>query len=319
MFNLPKVERAQFYLEAAFKSSQAAARGKTIRNKNKRERKKKTETYKISVFSKSLKKPLLRIKAMFPNLAQLDIFYKELFETTIDKEKFGKAMASLSWVIEKISKLEREYVKKILAEEHITPIDKYKKDFFGRAASVTKKIGKHLLFLDKVRKRLRTFPSIKTKMPTLCICGLPNVGKSTLLSKLTTAKPKIEPYAFTTKTLMLGYLNNLQIIDAPGTFKELLQKMNWIEKQSYLAIKYLSNILIYVFDISETCGFVIEDQLILFRNLKKKFPRKKIIIYFSKNDMIPKEKLNEFVKKHDFSNAFFDVNDMKKYMVKLLE
>ncbi len=54
------------------------------------------------------------------------------------------------------------------------------------------------------------------------IVGLPNVGKSTLLSKLTSAHPKIADYPFTTKNPQLGVMAdkkrdwNLVIADIPG-------------------------------------------------------------------------------------------------------
>jgi len=38
---------------------------------------------------------------------------------------------------------------------------------------------------------MKGFPSIKTNLPTIAIAGFPNVGKTTLLSKITDAKPKI--------------------------------------------------------------------------------------------------------------------------------
>jgi GTP-binding protein len=53
------------------------------------------------------------------------------------------------------------------------------------------------------------------------LVGFPNAGKSTLLSAITAAKPKIANYAFTTLTPQLGmveYRNNLSfcIADLPG-------------------------------------------------------------------------------------------------------
>ena len=39
----------------------------------------------------------------------------------------------------------------------------------------------------------------------VALFGFPNVGKSTLLSKLTPSKPKIANYSFTTKRINMGY------------------------------------------------------------------------------------------------------------------
>ncbi len=53
------------------------------------------------------------------------------------------------------------------------------------------------------------------------LVGLPNAGKSTLLSRLTRARPKIAPYPFTTKLPQLGLLElpdfrRLVLADLPG-------------------------------------------------------------------------------------------------------
>ncbi len=50
-------------------------------------------------------------------------------------------------------------------------------------------------------------PSIDPAGRSLLLCGYPNVGKSSLMNKLTRADVEVQPYAFTTKALYVGHLD----------------------------------------------------------------------------------------------------------------
>ena len=81
----------------------------------------------------------------------------------------------------------------------------------------------------------------------LAIIGLPNAGKSTLISQLTNSKAKIGDYEFTTITPNLGILNNsnfkLTICDLPGLIKGASEGVGMGKK----VLKHLRNTKIIVY------------------------------------------------------------------------
>jgi ribosome-interacting GTPase 1 len=63
----------------------------------------------------------------------------------------------------------------------------------------------------------------------VCILGLTQTGKSTLLSRLTNARPKISSYPFTTKKPQIGTLDyqgvKIQLIEIPSTFQPMFKSI----------------------------------------------------------------------------------------------
>ncbi len=180
--------------------------------------------------------------------------------------------------------------------EHIIGL---RTEFYGRISSVVKQIKDQLKYLEEARKVLKSFPTIKTSVPTVVIAGCPNVGKSTLLKALTGAKPKIASYPFTTQQLMLGYYKNeakIQFIDTPGLLDRPLEKRNSIELHAILALKFLAKSLIFVIDPTEACGYSVKEQLSLLKSIKKNFEIE-IIVAVNKIDTVEAQQTNEDIKK----------------------
>lgn len=136
------------------------------------------------------------------------------------------------------------------------------------------------------------------------LVGFPNVGKSTILSKLTRARPKIANYHFTTLSPNLGicdyYDNPFVIADIPGLIEGASEGAG-------LGIEFLRHIertrmLVHVVDISGVEGRdPYEDYLKINKELKnysKELSKLKQIVVANKMDSFDaEERLKEFRQK----------------------
>lgn len=66
-------------------------------------------------------------------------------------------------------------------------------------------------------------PVVDLETPTLCLVGAPNVGKSSLVRILSTGKPEVCNYPFTTRGILMGHIvlnyQHFQVTDTPGLLK----------------------------------------------------------------------------------------------------
>ena len=161
--------------------------------------------------------------------------------------------------------------------------------FFPRMCTVIKKLNPSFGYLEEVRKHLARLPSIDPSTRTLIITGFPNVGKSSLMNNLTNAKVDVQPYPFTTQSLFVGHTMYKyvpwQILDTPGVLDHPLEQRNTIEMQAITALAHLNACILFVIDISETCGYFIEQQIALFHSIKPLFKSKPMVVVLSKMDL----------------------------------
>jgi nucleolar GTP-binding protein len=290
-----KVESAQKIIDAAFsKASKINVKKGKGAGADEIHRARRAEAAKLDAVNEVIHIALQRIIKDFPGLDNLTEFYSELLRVSLDFDKLKKALGAVNWADKKAKSLVIYQKGQIFEARSVIGVSKNRKAYLGRISSVLKQIDPELDYLEQCRRIIKEFPVIK-QMPTVCIAGFPNVGKSTLLGKITTSKPEIKNYAFTTKTLNMGYIKDekkeIQVIDTPGTLARE-EKMNNIEKQAYLAIKYQADLIVYVFDPTDT--YPLEDQEALFEIMKKY--RKPIIIYLSKTDLASQMQIKRFDK-----------------------
>jgi len=160
------------------------------------------------------------------------------------------------------------------------------------------------------------------------IVGMPNAGKSSLLSVLTKAKPKIANYPFTTINPSLGVASyndkEITIADIPGLIEGAHEGIG-------LGDKFLRHIercksLVHLIDITE--NDILENYLKIRKELSKysnNLIKKSEIIIFNKIDVIEtneiNEKINYFkkkIKKNIYKISVIQnkgLSDLKKILV----
>lgn len=182
----------------------------------------------------------------------------------------------------------RDYVRLLKYGDSLYRCKQLKRAALGRMATIMKKQTQNLSYLEQVRQHLSRLPAIDPNTRTLLICGFPNVGKSSFLNKVTRADVDVQPYAFTTKSLFVGHTDyqylRWQVIDTPGILDHSLQDRNIIEMQSITALAHLRACILYIMDVSEQCGYGIEDQFKLFNDIKPLFANKPILVVVNKTD-----------------------------------
>jgi len=305
-----KIEKPEVYMKKAINR----ARKIKIKAKDPEKKIKIRVLEEMRTAKDSIYEDLSKIEKTFPNINQLAEFYKELIEIKIGIKKLKETLGRINWTKNKAAQLHNDYRNRIRFSKNNQKAERNKREFYGRMSSLIRKIGKELKYLEEARKAVKEIPNIKTKIKTVCITGFPNVGKSTLLKKLTKANVEIKPYAFTTKDIMMGYIEKeLQVIDTPGTLNRY-NKMNDVERIAHIAMKHLGETIIYVFDLTESCGYTIKQQGELLEKIEKTY-KKEIVIYLSKRDMLKHEKILMFRIAHNKYKIFDRVDKLKEFLI----
>ena len=294
--NLKYLEKPDKLLDIAFSQGRKAG-AKYPRQKRPFYTAKGKEIAKIDVSGDYLEKALMTVVHDFPSVDKLDPFYRDLVRSVIDVDETRQALSKISGVAKIIKKQKIQHIVRLKEMRYEPGGERKSKDisrsYFGRISSLIKSLKNPIDRYDEAAKRMRELPSIKVGEEVIIFAGFPNVGKSTLLKKVTGSNVKVASYPFTTQGLNVGYIEKkhikIQIIDTPGLLDRPLHERNKIEMKAISALQYLDGTVVFIVDPQED----LEKQRGLFDELKKLFTRQTFLIVLNKTDLANEEQIKE--------------------------
>ena len=83
------------------------------------------------------------------------------------------------------------------------------------------------------------------------------------------------------------------MIDTPGILDHPLEERNTIEMTAITALAHIQAAILYFFDLSETCGYTLAQQVSLFKSIKPMFRNRPLLVLLNKADLRRSDDLSE--------------------------
>jgi nucleolar GTP-binding protein len=287
MFELPTVLTAKEVLDKALGR---AAKATVAKGRTRAERSRNLAVARVQIAGQTIESTLRRIVKGFPSLDRLPPFYRDLVDILVDRNHLKKHLGAVDWAANKAGEFAREYARRI-GRGPLGDLVKLRRQATGRLASVVDQVSSDLDALVAARIALRRLPAVDPEAPTIVVAGYPNVGKSALVRAVSTGTPKVADYPFTTQGVTVGHFERddlrYQILDTPGLLDRPMERRNRIEKQAIAALAHLAQVVLFLLDPTETCGYPLEEQLRLLESVRATFPGTPIVVMDNKADLGP--------------------------------
>jgi len=245
---------------------------------------------------------LSRILDDFPRIDEIHPFYGQLMDVIYKKDLYKVALGQVNRVRGACDRAVSEYVRMMKYADSQFKCKCLKTACFGKIGTYMKKLRDPLKYLEECRKHMSRLPQINPTTRSLLICGYPNVGKSSFMNQISEANVEVESYAFTTKDIYVGHFDyqclRWQVLDTPGLLdRENRRDYSVAENQAILALAHIQATILFVLDISETCGFKLPQQVELFHKVKELFSNKPVLVVLNKADIRRSNDLTDDEKK----------------------
>lgn len=292
-FNTPYIYTAE-ELESYFLGVYRSVEAKSPSVEPGLERLRRLEAARIRRSSRALENALKDMAYSMPFLSDIHIFYRELINIIIGEINYKHALAKIGHATKAVRAISREATFALRTAYTNQQIYKIRKSYIGRILDLIYNMKNELNLLKKISIYLKKLPDIDPELFTIVISGAPNVGKSSLVGCMSTAKPKVAEYPFTTKQIHVGHIvlrgDKVQVIDTPGLLDRPLEEMNHIERQAVLALRHLAKAVVFVVDPTLHSGYDLNIQIKIYNNIKNNF-NFPIIPILNKIDLASEEEI----------------------------
>ena len=284
---IPTVLLPQEIVDKAFrKASKMAA---LVEDPDKYHRVRKQMNRMVQSSSDTIATTLLDWVDRWPSLNALSPFDQALIDASVGADDYRKNLGGIQWGAEQVRRIAGRIQSEMLRIREIAGFHESRRSAYGRFASVLNQLEPQLEWLNKARDRLRELPSIDSANPCIVVAGAPNVGKSALITALSSGEPEVAAYPFTTKRLHLGHFTHrrrkYQMVDTPGLLDRPNIERNAIEMQAIAALENVGDVVLFLIDPSESGGTPLDEQLSLLDEVKGLISARRFILVRSKADI----------------------------------
>jgi nucleolar GTP-binding protein len=222
-------------------------------------------------------------------------FHRELVSISVPLDRLERGRARIEGAVAIVRDLKRAHAARAMRSAS-GDAKRARVAFYGRLASLLRGLRKDLADLRAARVVMKRAEFIDPSSAAVVIAGFPNTGKSTLLARITRARPEVAAYPFTTQWVHVGHADiagrRVQLVDTPGLLDRPLEKRNPAELRAIAALRHATPVVLFLVDETGFAGPP-EEQLALLEELQRAFPSTRFVMARSRADQVESGKRSE--------------------------